>query len=246
QYAIEDDITTLRLRAIRILRSKQISTGKIGRTLTAKYLASQRSTRRCSARVRNQFAGLLIRSHPQALVFTTAWVPVLVEFSLLARAPVTAAPVPPSQERAACACTRGWALPNRAGLQPLLHHIRAAAFGTFLAHRLAPSYELAIGVTVATIKRLALLGAALDNLAIGTLRTLHPDGFLLDVLAGGIVAARRELTKASMLQHQVVVALRTLFVERLVGFLLLSADRLGGLAIRVSRACVEGPEAALL
>ncbi len=49
-----------------------------------------------------------------------------------------------------------------------------------------------------------------------------------------------------MLQHQIVAALRAFFVEWNIALLLLAADALGGLAIRISGTGVELPEAACL
>src|SRR5208283_103193 len=53
-------------------------------------------------------------------------------------------------------------LPHGAGFEPLLHHVRAAAFGTFLGDRFAPRYELTIGILVTTVKCFALAGTAFD------------------------------------------------------------------------------------
>src|ERR1035441_6253620 len=136
-------------------------------------------------------------------------------------------------------------LPYNARLEPLLHHVGAAALGALLRHGLAPSDEGAVGVAVAAVERLALLGTALDDLALRALRALDADGFLLDVLAGGVIAARRELAEPAELQNQVALALRALLVERLI-LLLGAADLFGGLAIGVSGAGQEGAEAALL
>src|ERR1035437_6663690 len=136
-------------------------------------------------------------------------------------------------------------LPDGARLEPLLHHVRAAALGAFLGHGLAPGDERAVGIAVAAVERLALLGAALHDLALRALRALDADCLLLDVLAGGVIAARRELAEPAILHHQVVAALRALFVERRI-LLLRAADLFGGLAVGVSGAGQEGAEAALL
>src|ERR1039458_2129052 len=93
------------------------------------------------------------------------------------------------------------ALPHRAGFQPLLHHVRAAACRTLLRHRLAPRHEFAVGVTVAPVKSLALLRTALDDLAFATIRALHADSFLLNVFAGRIIAARDEFAEAPGIQQ---------------------------------------------
>ena len=47
------------------------------------------------------------------------------------------------------------ALPDGAGLQPLLDHVGAAALGALLRHGLAPGDELAVGIAVAAVERLA-------------------------------------------------------------------------------------------
>ena len=137
------------------------------------------------------------------------------------------------------------ALPEGARLDEFLDHVRAAALRALLGHGLAPGDERAIGVAVAAVERLALLGAALDDLALRALRALHADGLLLDVLAGGVVAARGELAEPAVLHDQVAVALRALLIQRHV-LRLRPADLLGGLAIRVFRTREEGAEAALL
>jgi hypothetical protein len=59
----------------------------------------------------------------------------------------------------------------------------------------------------------------------------HTDGFLLHILALGIVAASCEFAVAAGLQYQVIAALGALLIERLVRFLLLAADGLGDLAV---------------
>src|ERR1039458_9397973 len=49
-------------------------------------------------------------------------------------------------------------VPYGARLQPLLHHVGAAALRTLLRHGLAPGDEGAVGVAVAAVEGLALLG----------------------------------------------------------------------------------------
>src|SRR6202167_642596 len=137
-------------------------------------------------------------------------------------------------------------LQHRPRLQPLFHHIRPAALGTLLLHRLAPSYEVAIRPAVAAVERLAAFGAPLYHFALVALRALHPDGLLLHVLARRIISASRKLAETAGLQHHVAAAHRALLVELHIGLLLRAADLLGCLAIRVSRAGEEGAEAALL
>src|SRR5712692_5552623 len=104
-----------------------------------------------------------------------------------------------------------------AGLQPFLNEIWIAALGAFFRYRLAPGDEIAIRVAAAAVKSLAPLGAPLDNFAFRTLRALHSDGLLLDVLAGRIITASRELAEAAELHHQIVAALRALFIQGHIG-----------------------------
>src|ERR1041385_3870878 len=118
------------------------------------------------------------------------------------------------------------ALDERAGLQPLLDHVGAAALGALLGDRLAPGDELAIGVAVAAVEGLALLGAALDDVAFAAFGTFDADQLLLDVLAGRVVAAGGEFAETAVLDHQVVAAVGALLIERLIGLLLLSAELL--------------------
>src|SRR5262245_33273416 len=139
-----------------------------------------------------------------------------------------------------------WALQHRPALQPFLDQIRTAALRALLGDRFAPSDERAIGIAVASVKRLAALGAALDNFAFRAVRTFHPDGLLLDVLAGRVIAARGELAEPAGLENHLIVALRAGFIERHIGLLLCPADGLGGLAIRISGACEKLAKAALL
>src|SRR5208283_5452573 len=138
------------------------------------------------------------------------------------------------------------ALPEGAGLQPLFDHVGAPAFGTFLGDGFAPGDEIALGPADAAVKRLAALRAPLGDFALVALRAFHADGLLLDVFAGGVIAACGELAEAAGLEHHVVAALRADFVQLLVGLLLRAANRLGGFAVRVAGASEEGAEAALL
>src|ERR1039458_3865423 len=54
------------------------------------------------------------------------------------------------QHRLLVLAIRVGTLQHRPGLQPLLHHIWAAALGTFLLHRLAPGHEVAVRPAVAS------------------------------------------------------------------------------------------------
>src|ERR1019366_10305558 len=104
-------------------------------------------------------------------------------------------------------------LPDGAGLEPLFHQVGAAALGALFRYRFGPRHELAVRIPVAAVESLALARTTLGDLAFRALRAFHPDGLLLDVLARGVVAARREFAEAAALQHQVVAALRALLVE---------------------------------
>src|SRR5580658_2236449 len=99
-------------------------------------------------------------------------------------------------------------LQHRPRLQPLLHHIRTAALGTFLLHGLAPRNEVAVRPAVAAVERFAALGAPLHHFALVALRALHPDSLLLHVLARRIIPASRKLSETAGLQHHVAAAHR--------------------------------------
>src|SRR5262249_48010345 len=133
-----------------------------------------------------------------------------------------------------------------AGLQPLLDQVAGAALGALFRNRLAPRNEVAVRVAAAAVKRLAALRAPLYYFAFRTVRAGNSDGLLLHVLALRLIAACGELSEAAVLQHQIVAALRAFLFQRHIGFLLLSADSLGGLAIRISGTGVELAESALL
>src|SRR5260370_2366582 len=85
------------------------------------------------------------------------------------------------------------ALPHGARLEPLLHHVGAAALRALLGYRLPPGDELAVRIPVASVQRPPLLRTARDDLAFRAVRTLHPDGLLLYEFARRVIAARREL-----------------------------------------------------
>src|ERR1041385_7101089 len=70
------------------------------------------------------------------------------------------------------------ALDEGAGFEPLLDHVGAAAFGALFGDGLAPGYEIAIGPAVASVEGLALLGAALDDVAFAAFGALHADELL--------------------------------------------------------------------
>src|SRR3954469_12733479 len=72
-----------------------------------------------------------------------------------------------------------------ARLQILLRQVWTPAIRALFRHRASPRHEGAVRIAMASVERLTALGAPLHNLAFVTFRALHPDGFLLDVLAGG-------------------------------------------------------------
>src|SRR5207237_9254981 len=109
-------------------------------------------------------------------------------------------------------------------------HVWTAAVWGLLRDVLAPGDEVAIGPAVAAVEGLALLGAALDDIAFAALGALHAHQLLLHVLARRIVAASSKLAEAAKLHDQMVAAVGALLIDRLVGLLLLAADLLGGLA----------------
>src|SRR4029078_9796348 len=82
-----------------------------------------------------------------------------------------------------------------------------------------PQREVAVRIVGAAEEDLAAARLALDDLA-AVLRAEDAGRLLLDVLAGRIAAARRELAEPALLDDQVRAALRALLVEDLV--------RLGG------------------
>src|SRR5262249_28018455 len=125
--------------------------------------------------------------------------------------------------------------------------VRMAALGAFGGNGAIPGYEIAVGVADTAVESLAAAGAALGQLASAAfLWAGNTDGLLLDVLALGVIAARGEFAEAAVLDDHVVAALRTLFLERDIGFFLLAAHGLGSLAIRVAGAGVELAEAPFL
>src|ERR1017187_5040744 len=137
------------------------------------------------------------------------------------------------------------ALGHVAGFRPFFEQILGAAFRTRLREGLRPGHELTVGVTGTAVERLAAPRAPLADVALAALGALHSDGFLLDVFAGGVIAAGGEFAEAAVLQNQVVATLRALLVEGDVGLLLLAPDALGGLAVRILRTREERTKTAL-
>ncbi len=136
-------------------------------------------------------------------------------------------------------------LRHRTCLQILLDQVAAAALRTLLGNRFAPSDEVALGVAIAAVESPAALRAALHNFALRAVRARDANGLLLNVLAFRVIAAGDKLAVASKLLHQVALALRAFLFERNI-FALLAADLFGRLAIGVTGAGEELPEAALL
>src|SRR5712691_1843600 len=120
------------------------------------------------------------------------------------------------------------------------------AVGTLLRNRLGCRSELALRITRASIKRVALSRPLFDQLALSAERTFHPDEVLLHVLALRISAARRELAETAVTDDQVAAAVRTLLIERNIRHTLPLIQPPRSLAIGIPRACHELPEASAL
>src|SRR5579863_1514544 len=86
-----------------------------------------------------------------------------------------------------------WAGDYRAGFQILFHQILAATTRTLLGYGFMRRRELAVRISSASIERVSLARALLDQIPFLALRTLHADEVLLHVLALGISAASRKL-----------------------------------------------------
>jgi hypothetical protein len=133
-----------------------------------------------------------------------------------------------------------------ARFQIFLDEIRIAAIRALLGDRPGPRHEIAIGVTVTAVKRLAALGSAFDYFAFRAFRAVYADCFLFHVFAGRVVAAGREFSESAVFLDQIIAALRTFFIQLYVGFFLRAADLLRGLAVGIAGAGVKRPESALL
>ncbi len=87
---------------------------------------------------------------------------------------------------------------------------------------------------------LAALGTPLHDFALAAGGAGDADGVLLDVLAGGVVAASRELAVPTLLDHELVATFRAFFRERHIGhgggFALLDDDALRITTFRITRA----------
>src|SRR5690606_11191913 len=115
-----------------------------------------------------------------------------------------------------------------------------------LGDRPVPEREVALRIVHAAVERLAAARLALDDLA-AVLRAAHTGRLVLDVLAGRIAAARGELAEPSLLDDQVLPALRAGFLAQLSGLgspdaLLLGDDLPGRPALRVAGAGEEHAE----
>src|SRR5579871_2092458 len=131
-------------------------------------------------------------------------------------------------------------------LQILLQQIGAAALGTGLRDRFVGRGEPALGIVRTAIENVAAAGLLLGQVPGLAFRTLHADVVLLDPLAFRISAAGDELAVPAVPQQQIAPALRTLLVERNVRDLLTLVEPASGLAVGVSRARHELPEAPTL
>src|SRR6266446_5673236 len=94
------------------------------------------------------------------------------------------------------------------------------AVRTLLWNWLGRRSELALRITRASIKRVALSRPLLDQFAFSAERTLHADEVLLHILALGISAARGELAETAVTDDHVAATVRTLLIERNVGYAL--------------------------
>src|SRR5258707_1415139 len=129
----------------------------------------------------------------------------------------------------------------------LFQQLRAVALRARLRPRLIRRSKLARGIIRAAIERVAALPSLLfDQLAIRTLRALHSDEILLDVLALRVSAARNEFAVASVAQHQVAPALGADFFQRDVRHTLALIEAPRRLAIRIAGAGHELTEAPAL
>src|SRR5690606_14320037 len=133
-------------------------------------------------------------------------------------------------------------------LGDLLGEERGTALGTRFGDRLVPEGVVALRVIGAAIEHLAATRLALHDIA-AVLGADDSCGLVLDVLAGGVPRARRELAESPLLEHEVLAAHRAEFIEDLIrlrsGNTLLGRDDLPRrLALRVSRAGEEHAEPA--
>ena len=135
-------------------------------------------------------------------------------------------------------------------LGDLLDQERRAAVRALLRHRPVPEREVAVRIVGAAEEHAAAARLALDDVA-AVFRAEDAGRLLLHVLAGRIVAARRELAEPALLEHEVRLALRALLVEDLIrlggGQPLLGRDDLPRrLALGIAGAGEELAEAAAL
>src|SRR5712671_1965612 len=129
----------------------------------------------------------------------------------------------------------------------LLQQIWAAALRASLRHWFVRRRKLARGIIRAAIERVAALPCLLFyQLAIRTLRALHADEILLDVLALRVSAARNEFAVASVAQHQVAPALGADLFQRDIWHALALREPPRRLAIGIAGTGHELPEAPAL
>src|SRR2546422_3514915 len=135
-------------------------------------------------------------------------------------------------------------------LAPLGHALReegGAARRARLEDGTRPRHELAVGVLVAGVERLASPAPALDELAVTAgFRARDAEGDRLGRLALRIARAGDELSEAAVLDHHGLAAGRAALFRGLVGGLLPPAQILGVLAIGIGGAREELAEASPL
>src|SRR5688572_3299102 len=122
--------------------------------------------------------------------------------------------------------------------------------GARLEDRLVPQGEIALRIVHAPVEHLASTRLAFRHVP-AALGTLDARQLLLDVLALGVAGAGGEFAEPALLDHQVFPAVRTEFVENLIGFrgghaLSGGDDFARGLTFRVARARQEHAEPAPL
>src|SRR3954471_6279646 len=135
---------------------------------------------------------------------------------------------------------------HRPRLQILLDQKCVAATRALLRNRFMSRSKFALRIITAAIKRVPLARALLNQFAVRAQRAFHAHEILFHVLALGIPAARSELAVTSMPDHHVPLALRAKFFQRNIGHSLALIQSPRGLAIRVTRAGHELPEAPAL
>src|SRR5713226_1661707 len=124
--------------------------------------------------------------------------------------------------------------------------VLATAVRALLRNRLRRRCELALRITPAAIKRVALARALFDQFAFLAIRALYADEILFHVLAVRISAARSELPETPVPDDHIAAALRTLLFKRDIRHSLALIETPRGLAIGITRAGHELTEASAL